>query len=91
MRTTVAIDDGLLNTARVRAESDRKTLGGVIEAALQVYFSWVEERSVQGPPLPVHAGGGLQPGVDLGSNASLHELMYAEEEATLRAQVAGRS
>jgi len=91
MRTTVAIDDGLLKTAKLRAEAERVTLGVLMEAALRLYLTQPDDRPQFGPPLPVFEGGGsLAPGVDLTSNAALYEVMYAEEDAHILAQLGAR-
>jgi len=88
MRTTVAIDDGLLKTAKQHAEAEQVTLGRLIETALRLYLARPEDRPRFGPPLPVFRGGGsLATGVDLTSNAALYESMYAEEDARTRAQL----
>ena len=78
MRTTVDIDDALLNVVKSRAARDRKTLKAVVEQALRAFLTG-EERAVAGPPpIPVFQGRGVQPGVDLADNASLEDLMNAE-------------
>lgn len=88
MRTTVNIHDGLLETAKQRAQRDGKTLGDVIEEALQRYLTTVDEPEEKGPPLPVFQGGsGLAPGIDPSSNASLYEAMYADEDEETRRHV----
>lgn len=90
MRTTVNIHDGLLETVKQRARERGLTLGDVIEDALQRYLLEVDEPVEAGPPLPVfQGGGGVAPGVDLSTNAGLHEAMYAEEDAALAAQMRG--
>lgn len=92
MRTTVNIHDGLLETVKRRAAEQGVTLGDVFEAALQRYLLVVDTSLVAtaGPPLPVfRGGGGLAPGIDPSSNASLYEAMYAEEDAALAAQMRG--
>ena len=89
MRTTVNIHDGLLETVRQRAREEGKTLGDVIEAALQRYLLEIEtEQDEVGPPLPVFQGGtGMAPGIDPTSNASLYDAMYEDEDAAMRAQI----
>lgn len=73
MRTTVNIDDGLFETAKRRAREQRKTLGELVEAGLRREMLASERESTVGPPLPVFHGGGLRPGIDPTSNASLFE------------------
>lgn len=90
MRTTVNIHDGLLETVKARAKDEGRTLGDVIEEALRAYLWRVEEPPASGPPLPVFEGGaGVMPGVDLTTNAGLHEVMYAEEDARSAALARG--
>lgn len=75
MRTTVSISDELLAAARSRARATGQTLGAVLEAGLR--------RELSGPPaateratVPVFRGGnGPRPGVDVTSNAALHEAL----------------
>jgi hypothetical protein len=74
MRTTIAVDDNLLIAAKQRARERGQTLGQVVETALR--------RELAEPPqsaaveVPVFRGGeGPRPGVDLRSNAALHELL----------------
>ncbi|WP_183093867.1 antitoxin [Nocardioides stalactiti] len=89
MRTTVNIHDGLLETAKRRAQQEGKTLGDVVESALHRYLLEIETAQERvGPPLPVFGGGtGMVPGIDPTSNDSLYDAMYEEEDAELRAQV----
>jgi len=76
MRTTVAIDDGLLKTAKQHAEARKMTLGQVIEEGLRLYLARAEESAQFGPPLPVFdGGGGWRPDVDLTSNASMFDAL----------------
>jgi hypothetical protein len=77
MRTTLRIDDELLKEAkRIALESDR-TLTDVIEDALRETFArrQVLHKGKEGVELPSFRGSGLQPGVNLDSNAALLELM----------------
>jgi hypothetical protein len=75
MRTTVTISDELLAAAKNRARETGQTLGAVVEAALR------RELSVSAPapsrqPVPVfREGTGPRPGIDLTSNAALHEAL----------------
>lgn len=73
MRTTVNIDDKLLEFAKERAHERHLTLGQMVEEALQVYLMTplVEEY----PELPVFDGGGYLPGIDPTSNRSLYDAM----------------
>lgn len=82
MRTTVNVHDGLLETAKRRAQERGVTLGDLIEESLRRYLVAADDPVPAGPPLPVFQGrGGVRPGVDLTTNAGLDEAMYAEEDA----------
>lgn len=76
MRTTVNIHDGLLETIKQRAKREGKTLGDLIEEALERYLVAIEsEGDNVGPPLPVLRTGGFLPGIDPMSNASMLEAI----------------
>jgi Arc/MetJ family transcription regulator len=74
MRTTVSIDDELLESARLRARQTGRTLGEVVEDALRRELSrQTDEHRVE---LPVFTRGtGPAPGLDLRSNASLYRVL----------------
>lgn len=75
MRTTVAIDDNLLKSARRRARRMGLTLGQLVEVALRRELSR-ESAPAERPPVPVFRGGtGLNPGVDAGSTRSLLDAL----------------
>lgn len=75
MRTTVAIDDQLLLTAKDRARSLGLTLGEYVERALQRAAA-DDADPASGPPLPVFRGGtGSRPGIDVDSNRALAEFL----------------
>ena len=77
MRTTVRLDDRLLEQAKKEAARQGKTLTSLIDQALRQVLAQSGHR----PPkkrvrLPVsHAGGGTLPGVDLNDSASLLDIM----------------
>jgi hypothetical protein len=81
MRTTVRIDDHLLESARRRARNRGLSLGELFEVALRRELS--QERAVEESPLiPVFCGGdGPRPGIDLNSNRAL--LEYLDEGGDL--------
>ena len=86
MRTTVNVHDGLLETAKRRAQERGTTLGDLVEEALRRYLVAADDPLPAGPPLPVFRGrGGLRPGIDPTSNASLYDAMDAEEDAATAA------
>lgn len=75
MRTTVAIDDELLDAARRRAQARGETLGQVIEAALRRALA-PPDQAREAPAIPVFiASGGPRPGIDLTSNRAVHEIL----------------
>jgi hypothetical protein len=81
MRTTVNIDDRLLQTAKEFAAARNQTLGSVVEDALRRELS--RQRSATGPGLPVFRGGnGPRPGVELRSNRALEEFFASDEGAS---------
>lgn len=75
MRTTVSIDDHLLEAARQRARRDGVTLGELVEEALRRELSR-ESVPRSGPPVPVYDGqSGLRAGIDARSNRALREAL----------------
>jgi hypothetical protein len=76
MRTTVRLDDGLLEQARAEARRRGQTLTALIEQGLRRELA--SSKAVSPRPrveLPVFEPSGLMPGVDLSNNASLLEIM----------------
>jgi hypothetical protein len=74
MRTTVAIDNHLLATAKAAARRRGYTLGRLIEEALRRELA--QNAAGSPPEVPVFRGGtGPRPGVDLRSNRALIELV----------------
>jgi Arc/MetJ family transcription regulator len=74
MRTTVNIDEHLLQQARELAARSRRSLGDVVDDALRILLA--ERRGERSDvDLPVFGGSGLQPGVDLEDKASLAALL----------------
>jgi len=82
MRTTITIDDQLLEEAKVIAARTGRTLGAVIEDALREVIARRREPGTQAPiELPVFRGGaGLRPGINLDSNSDLLDAMELDEE-----------
>lgn len=75
MRTTIAVDDHLLDAAKARARESGLTLGQLVERSLQRELASRDSAST-GPEIPVFRGrGGPRPGVDLTSNRALLEIM----------------
>jgi plasmid stability protein len=75
MRTTIRIDDELYREVKAKAARSGRTVAAVLEDAVRRGLA-PSERPVGGR-YRVHATGtgGLQPGVDLSSNAAVAELM----------------
>lgn len=74
MRTTVNIDDALLEQAKVVAARTRRTLGEVVDDALRVAFAAPSGERAR-VSLETDGGSGLQPGVDLLDKEALAELL----------------
>lgn len=78
MRTTIRLDDDLYREVKAQAARDGRTVGAVIEDALRAQARRrATEASIE--PLPVYGGTGVLPGVDLGDNAALRDVMDAGE------------
>ncbi|HSZ69730.1 MAG TPA: hypothetical protein VK756_05145 [Solirubrobacteraceae bacterium] len=79
MRTTIALDDHLLASAKRRARERGETLGQVVEDALRRELT--EPAAVEPPEVPVfQGGGGPLPGIDLTSNRALREALDRDVE-----------
>ena len=74
MRTTIRIDDEVYRRVKQVADRSDRTIGQVIEDAIQLAFRSTPNDSAV-PTLPVFGGSGVMPGVDLTSNRSLAEAM----------------
>lgn len=75
MRTTLTIDDRLLALAKTRAHEQHRTLGQLVEDALQRYLS-ADKPPQRVPELPVfERGTGFVEGVDWSSNRGLFEAL----------------
>jgi len=76
MRTTVNINDSLLDAVRREAAEKHCSIGTAINDALRQVFAAQAKRSArQKSRLPVFQGNGVQPGVDLDSSISLLDRM----------------
>lgn len=75
MRTTLAIDDRLLESAKARAAASGQTLGAYVEEALRMRLTAAAtSRTI--PELPVfERGTGPAPGVDVSSNRGLFDAL----------------
>jgi predicted transcriptional regulator len=80
MRTTIRLDDDLLHEAKAYAVATDRTLTRLIEEALREALARRETRPARRRVrLRTFKGGGLQPGVDLDSNAAFLDLMEGTE------------
>ena len=77
MRTTIRLDDALLDQARREAQRRGETLTALIEKGVRLELA--RSKPVQRRPkvaIPVFRGGkGLLPGVDLNNSADLLDIM----------------
>jgi hypothetical protein len=78
MRTTIRMDDDLLEAAKAAAVGAGQTLTRFIEDAVRYQLAIRDHVEGTSPPdLPVFSGDGVHAGVDLDSNAALLDLMDA--------------
>jgi len=77
MRTTVRLNDALLNQAEREAAKRHETLSALIEQGLRLLLAQTHSRRKKRPrvALPTSGRGGLRPGVDLDNNAAVLDLM----------------
>jgi ribbon-helix-helix CopG family protein len=75
VRTTITIDDRLLDQVRRRAAELGQTVSQVIEDSVREAL--LHRETGRSEPFRVHgfAGGGVQPGVDLDDNGAVLALM----------------
>ncbi|MCC6607762.1 MAG: ribbon-helix-helix protein, CopG family [Anaerolineae bacterium] len=82
MRTTIRIDENLLKRTKQLAVKRGKTLTAVIEDSLRETLARQEENNQrESVKLPVFAGQGLQPGVNLDDSAALLDLMEEADDS----------
>lgn len=75
MRTTIALPDQLLKSAKREARVRGLTLGRLVEAALRRELSRASV-PMSAPAVPVFRGGnGVRPGIDVTSNRALLEAL----------------
>ena len=78
MRTTIRLDDDLLEAAKSAAVGAGQTLTRFIEDAVRHQLAVRDQVESAAPrDLPVFSGDGVHAGVDLDSNAALLDLMGA--------------
>lgn len=73
MRTTLSVDDHLLDAAKRRARERGVSLGHVVEDALRRELAGPAE--IERPEIPVFKGGGMRPGIDPSSNRAIIEAL----------------
>jgi hypothetical protein len=74
VRTTINLDEALLNEAKARAAQRGTTLSKIVADALRETLTRGEASAAPLPELPVFGGDGLQPGVTLDDAAELWDL-----------------
>lgn len=75
MRTTVSIDDRLLEEAKAQAVRRGQTLGQYVEDALRIGLSRGDETG-SAPSIPVFTRGtGMRAGIDPNSNRALYDAL----------------
>lgn len=76
MRTTLSLQEGLMEYVRRRAAAEHRTMASVIEDALRRDQALVAECKGRKPVrLPVCGGRGARPGVNLDNTAELLDRM----------------
>lgn len=83
MRTTLRLDDDLLQEAKRYATEHGITLTALMDRALRETLSR-DDWSGPGPetrPLPTYSGRGLRPGIDLDDGAALLDLMEVGDDS----------
>jgi Ribbon-helix-helix protein, copG family len=74
VRTTIRIDDELHRRVKHVADQSGRTIGQVIEDAIQVAFR-PEPKDEWNAPLPIFGGSGVMPGIDPSSQRSAEDAM----------------
>lgn len=75
MRTTIRMDDDLLELVKAAAAGRGQTLTRFIEDAVRRQLAIQDDVQQSAATLPVYAGDGVREGVDLANNALLREVM----------------
>ena len=77
MRTTISIEDSLLQKAKKISHERRCSLRSVIEDALRAAFAKERKQGRASAPRPVKTfkGTGVHPGIDLHSSSALLDAM----------------
>lgn len=83
MRTTVSIDDRLLQQAKLAAARSGRTLSDLVDDGLRLLLAQTGRAEATSVTLPVFGGSGLLPGVDLEDKDGL--AAHLDDEAPSRA------
>ncbi len=76
MRTTIRLQDKLLEQAKRKAAEEGRTLTSLVEEGLMIILAEPEQDERRRTVLPVSkASGGILPGVDINNSASLLDVM----------------
>jgi plasmid stability protein len=75
VRTTIRIDDELYREVKARAARSGRTVAAVLEDAVRRGLAPSERPAGGRYSVQAAGAGGLQPGVDLSSNATVAEAM----------------
>ncbi len=75
MRTTISIDDDVLDAAKRRAADEDRTLGELVTEALRERLARRAPDQRDRFELVTWGKGGLLPGVDITNNAAVRDLM----------------
>ena len=75
MRTTIRIDDELYREVKAKAARSGRTVAAVLEDAVRRGLAPSGRRVGDRYSVQATGAGGLQPGVDLSSNATVAEAM----------------
>jgi hypothetical protein len=79
MRTTIRMDDELLKAAKAAAAASDQSLTAFIEESVRRQLAMRHDAASASPPsIPVFAGDGLLPGVDVNDSAALLDLIDRE-------------
>jgi plasmid stability protein len=73
MKTTLVIDDGVMQRLRKEAARSGRTLSELVEAALRMMLDRPEQRRPKMPPLPAFRSGGAL--VDVADREALYQAM----------------
>ena len=75
MRTTIRIKDSILQDAKKRALTEKKSLTAYIEESLRDKLYDLNGKAVSVEPLPTFKGSGVRPGIDLNNSQNLLDIM----------------